>query len=130
LAQRSSLRNDSLYEWEIPWTFRCGAHLSFLEERVHVYGDYVLTKGLPYYSFLVNEYEALPDYGRMDISVQYRTQPKNNRLLTRYDCYFNVNNLFDQVNVRDYYWNESMRQVPIFLSQLSVDIGVRLGFRL
>ena len=129
-AQRSSLHNDSLYEWEIPWTFRCGVHLSFLEERVHVYGDYVLTSGLPYYNFPANEYQALPDYGRVDISLQYRTEPKNNRLLTRYDCYCNVNNLLDQLTVRDYYWNEQMGQVPIFFSRFSIDFGVRLGFRL
>jgi hypothetical protein len=129
-AQRSSLHNDSLYEWEIPWTFRCGVYLSFLEERVHVYGDYVLTSGLPYYNFPANEYHALPDYGRVDISLQYRTEPKNNRLLTRYDCYCNVNNLLDQLTVRDYYWNEQMGQVPIFFSRFSIDFGVRLGFRL
>ncbi len=129
-AQRSKDNHDSLYEWEIPWTIRGGLHCSFLRNLVHLYLDYTLTKGLPYYDFNEKAYLELPDYGRLDVSVQYRSPIQPNRFITRYDAYFNVYNALDTYNVRDYFWNRQMQRMPIWLSPVNCDMGLRLGLRL
>ena len=76
------------------------------------------------------EYLRLPDYGRTDLSLQYRATPVHNRFFTRFDAFFNVYNLFDNLNVRDYFWTAGMHRIPIYLSPINCDMGVRLGFRL
>lgn len=129
-ARRPNDQQDSPYEWEIPWTIRSGVHCSFLGNCLHVYADYILTKGLPYYDFNEKQYLRLPEYARMDISIQYRSPIQHHRFLTRYDCYFNVYNALDNENIRDYYWNRQMQIVPLWLTPLNCDLGLRLGFRL
>jgi hypothetical protein len=130
-AQRSGAGSpDSLYEWNIPWTARTGMHCSFLNQRLHLYFDYILTKGIPYYDFAAKKYIALPNYGRADISLQYRTPMQPHRFLTRYDAYFEAHNLFDEFNIRDYYWGPSMRRKAIILCPFDLDMGLRAGFRL
>jgi TonB family protein len=132
-AWRIGASQGSIYEWNVPWSFRGGVHCSFFHKALHVYLDYVLTKGMPYFDFSENTYSYLPTYSRADLSIQYRTLVIKHRYLTRYDCYFNIRNFSEQVNrpnIRDYYWDYYMNKQPIYLSPWFFDAGVRVGFRL
>jgi len=132
-AHRIGASPGSIYEWNVPWSFRGGVHCSFLHKALHVYLDYVLTKGMPYFDFSENTYSYLPTYNRADLSVQYRMLVLKHRYFTRYDCYFNIRNFSEQVNmpnIRDYYWDYYMDKQPIYLSPWFCDVGVRVGFRL
>ena len=132
-AKRIGALQGSIYEWNIPWSLRGAVHYSFLRKKFHVYLDYVLTNGMPYFDFSENAYSYLPTYSRADLSVQYRTLVLKHRYLTRYDCYFNIRNFSERVNtpnIRDYYWDNSMKKKPIYLSPWFFDLGVRVGFRL
>lgn len=129
-AKRVGAPKGSIYEWNIPWSLRSGVHCSFLRKALHIYLDYVLTNGMPYFDFDGNAYRYLPTYTCTDLSVQFRTLVVKHRYLTRYDCYLSVRNLFNQLNVRDYYWDFSMGKMPIYLCPFYFDAGVRIGFRL
>jgi hypothetical protein len=130
-AQREGNGNhDSLYEWNVPWTVRGGVHFT-IKKYFHWYINGIMMKGLPYYDFTDKKYEYLPNYDRTDMSFQFRAPVKPNRLLTRYDGYFEVNNISDIYDgIRDYYWDGNMRRTPIFLHTMYVECGVRVGFRL
>jgi hypothetical protein len=129
-AKRVGAAEGSIYEWNVPWSVRGGAHYSLFHKSLHLYLDYVLTNGLPYFNFNTNAYLYLPAYRCMDFSIQYRTIAVKHRYLTRYDGYFGVRNLFDRVNVREYYWNYLMQKRPIYLCPFCIDAGVRIGLRL
>jgi hypothetical protein len=129
-ARRIGAIEGSLYEWNIPWSFRSGVHCSFLHKALHVYLDYVLTNGMPYYDFNLNTYRYLPVYTTTDLSVQFRTLVVKHRYLTRYDAYLDIRNLFNRLNVRDYYWDYIMEKMPIYLCPFYFNAGVRVGLRL
>ena len=61
-AKRIGASPGSIYEWNVPWSLRGGVHCSFLHKALHVYLDYVLTKGMPYFDFSENTYRYLPTY--------------------------------------------------------------------
>ena len=50
-AQRVDAAEGDLYEWNVPWSVRSGAHCSFVKKYIHVYIDYVVSKGMPYFDF-------------------------------------------------------------------------------
>jgi TonB family protein len=134
-AKRINADDNSLYEWNVPWSVRSGVHYSFVHKSLHLYLNYVISKGLPYCDFgtqhtNVPVYKAVPYYERTDLSIQFRTQTLHHRYLTRYDGYLTVCNLFNQWNVRDYYWDKSMTKRAIYLCPVCFDMGVRVGFRL
>jgi Gram-negative bacterial tonB protein. len=132
-AKRIGAAVGSIYEWNIPWSFRGGVHCSFFHKALHIYLDYVLTNGMPYFDFNENTYSYLPTFNRLDFSVQYRTLVLKHRYLTRYDCYLNLRNISDLVNmanIRDYYWDYSMAKYPIFLCPFLCEAGIRIGLRL
>jgi TonB family protein len=121
---------DSSYEWNVPWSARMGMHCTFFRQRFHCYIDYILSKGVPYYNFNAMKYLTLPDYKRFDVSLQYRTPMKPHRFLTRYDAYFEAHNLFDRLNIRDYYWTPAMQRRALVLAPFDLEVGLRCGFRL
>ena len=129
-AKRIGASDGSIYEWNVPWSLRSGIHCSFLHKALHVYLNYVLTNGMPYFDFNERTYRYLPTYTCTDLSVQFRTLVLKHRYLTRYDCYFGVRNLFNQLNVRDYYWDLAMDKMPVYLCPFYFDAGLRAGFRL
>lgn len=131
-ADASRMRNGRkmIYEWNNPFTLRSGSHLSFSNNRVHWYVDYVFSKGLPYYDFNAAGYRKLPDYSRIDMSLQYRVSKGMHRFITRYDGYINVFNLTDSFNIRGYYWDARLNRRSLFLGGIWFDMGLKAGFRL
>ncbi len=122
---------DLMYEWNVPYTIRGRLHLIFLNKMLHMYLDGIESKGLPYYDFNEKKYNILPKYRRLDFNLQYRSKILEHRYFTRYDAYFVVSNILDNLNVRNYYWDNSMNKNPIYLlGPMYVEIGLRLGFRL
>ena len=122
---------DSIYEWNIPLTLRGKIHLIFCNTMLHLYINGIKSEGLPYYDFKEKKYLSLPDYKRLDFTLQYRSKKLEHRYLTRYDAYFIVTNILDNRNVRTYYWDSLMNKYPVYLNgPMYVEIGVRLGFRL
>jgi hypothetical protein len=130
-VERRIDNKDSLYEWGIPWTVRNGAHLVFGDySQFHIYLNYVLSHGLPYYDFITNRYDYLPEYKNLNIGIQYRSVILKNRYFTRYDAYFNLLNVLDNGNIRDYYWDNLMNTRRVYLSPFNLEFGARFGFRL
>ncbi len=118
------------YEWDIPWTGRWSIHTHFGNKaQMHFYLNGTAAKGLPFYDFMESGYFRAPDYFRLDFSMQYRSRFIDHRFLTRYDAYFNIFNLTDRYNATDYYWDHAMRLHPIPQSYMTLEMGVRLGFR-
>ncbi len=129
-ARRTSPAGETSYEWDVPWGNRTGIHLQFgKENQVHIYCNGTLSKGLPVEDLYNIGITRLPDYRRIDVSLQYRSHFINHRFLTRYDAYFNMFNITDQYNATDYYWDESGRFNTIPLGEFFCEIGVRFGFR-
>jgi len=130
-AERKIDNKDSLYEWGIPWTVRNTAHLVFGDySQFHIYLNYVLSHGLPYYDFVTSSYNYLPKYDNLNIGIQYRSVILKNRYFTRYDTYVNFNNILDNGNIRDYYWDHLMNTRRVYLSPFNMEFGARFGFRL
>ncbi|MBN1131218.1 MAG: hypothetical protein JXA71_19665 [Chitinispirillaceae bacterium] len=117
------------YEGNTPWTVRSGLRLNY-RKKLHLYLKGMVTSMAPYYDFTQSRYAPLPHYVRWDIKLQYRTERPKHRYLTRYDGYFNINNVTDTRNIRDYYWDARMVRHPVFMSGLVIELGIRLGFRL
>jgi TonB family protein len=117
------------FEWNTPWTFRCCAHFNY-RKKFHAYINSTTSSGFPYYDFDTRKYVPLPFYRRIDINLQYREVRLKHRFLTRYDGYFNIKNILNVNNIRDYYWNAAMVKQEVQMSTLIMDLGVRFGFRL
>jgi hypothetical protein len=122
------------YEWDLPWTIRTSLHLHTVSDHIHLYIDYIRSKGLPYYDFDNGGYEALPVYRSIDINVQVRANMPPQRYINRLDCYASLKNvqdlLFGTSNVRDYYWDSDGTRRSVNLGNGRMDIGTRFGFRL
>lgn len=132
-AHRSNGESASMqYEWSLPWTVRSGVHLFDKKERLHLYVNYIISSGLPYYDFKEETYGELPRYRSLDLSFQYRTLFYNS-VLKRLDCYFGFRNMMDLVertNIRDYYWNSLGYRNAVYLGFGRVDLGLRFGVKL
>lgn len=133
-SRRLNSKNDSLaYEWNLPWTVRSSLHLHSKSDRLHLYVDYIRSKGLPYYDLDNRAYAALPVYRSVDINLQFRTRMPRERHINKLDCYATVKNVLDLLgtsNVRDYYWDSDGSRRSVFLGNGRMDIGMRFGFRL
>ncbi|MBN1577078.1 MAG: energy transducer TonB [Chitinispirillaceae bacterium] len=130
-ARRSSTEGTTLYEWDVPWGGRTNIHLQFgKENQVHIYCIGVLSEGLPVEDIYHAGITRIPDYRRIDLSLQYRSRIIEHRFLTRYDAYFNFFNLTGRYNATDYYRDESMQLRMIPLGEMFCELGVRFGFRL
>jgi hypothetical protein len=134
-ARRFNTSNDSLtvYEWNLPWTIRTSLHLHTKSDRVHLYADYIRSKGLPYYDIDNQAYNTLPVYRSLDLNFQFRMHVPRQRYINKLDCYATVKNvldLFNTSNVRDYYWDSNGTRQPVFLGKGRVDIGARFGIKL
>jgi TonB family protein len=123
--------SKSTYEWNIPFSTRGRANFIFFHKLCYFYLEGWSSKGLPYYDFETNRYRRLPDYKRVDFSLQYRSPILKNRYFSRYDVYFHVRNILSKYNVRTYYWDRTMTKNPIQLSgPIYTEIGARLALRL
>ncbi|MBN2036075.1 MAG: TonB family protein [Chitinispirillaceae bacterium] len=132
LSRADRIKNDTLirYELNAPWTFRSNLHLNY-RKRFHIYLKGITTSLSPYYDFVLSRYSPLPLFMRWDLNLHYRTERPKHRFLTRYDGYFNINNVWGGMNVSDCYWDRSMtRQNIPMCSWAIMELGVRLGFRL
>lgn len=132
-AHRSNREKNTVqYEWSLPWTVRSGVHLFDKKERTHLYVNYIISSGLPYYDVKEQTYGELPRYRSLDLSFQYRTLFYNS-MLKRLDCYFGVKNIFDlyeRTNIRDYYWNSLGYRNAVYLGFGRIDLGLRFGVKL
>jgi hypothetical protein len=133
-ARRLNASGDPLpYEWDLPWTVRTSLHLHSKSDRLHLYADYIRSKGLLYYDFDNQAYEALPVYRSLDLNFQIRTFIPSQRHLNKLDCYFTIKNVQDLIsvstNVRDYYWDAKGQRQPVYLGYGRMDIGARCGIR-
>jgi hypothetical protein len=129
-ASRIANKLKSTYEWNNPWTLRTGVHFTLCNQQVHLYFDYLKSKGLPYFDFNEKQFLQTRNYSRLDCNFQYRSKMLRHRYFTRYDAYFNITNLFSVDNIREYYWNQGMVRQPVYLGPILMDIGFRVGFRL
>ncbi|MBN1758342.1 MAG: TonB family protein [Chitinispirillaceae bacterium] len=129
-AYRVSGEVKAPYEWDIPWTGRGTVHLHFGEDaQMHFYLKGITAKGMLFYDVEKYGYIRAPDYLRLDLSIQYRSRFIDHRFLTRYDAYFNIFNLTDRYNATDYYWDHEMKIRAIPQGYMTIEMGVRLGFR-
>ena len=133
-SQRLKAKNDSLaYEWNLPWTVRSSLHLYSKGDRIHLYIDYIRSKGLPYYDLDNQAYATLPVYRSIDVNLQFLTRMPRARFVNKLDCYATVKNVLDLLgtsNVRDYYWDRNGNRRPVYLGDGRMDIGARFGIKL
>jgi hypothetical protein len=134
-ARRQSATDNSLaYEWNLPWTIRTSLHLHTRNDRIHLYIDYIRTKGLPYYNIDNQAYDALPVYRSFDLNLQvHGFIPGKQRFINKLDCFAtlkNVQDLLGTSNLRDYYWDTNGNRRPVYLGNGRMDIGARFGIKL
>lgn len=131
--RKSDTDNNLDYEWNLPWTIRSSLHLKTIDSKVHLYINYIRTKGLPYYDFYEKEYKPLPIYSLMDLNFQITMQVPRQRYVNKLDCYFELKNLFNffgSYNVRDYYWDAKGIRQAVYFGSARVDMGMRFGVKL
>ncbi len=136
-ANRMYPGGRQLYEWNVPWSQKSILRYSVLSDRLQFFLIGIFSAGLPYRDVvrqdssvtLSSDFSRDSTYKRIDFKVQVNQNIKDNRLLTRYDCYVEVTNIADWTNIREYYWDSNMEKLPVFLDRLGINLGVRLGFR-
>jgi hypothetical protein len=137
-ANRQYSGVQQLYEWNVPWSQKSILRYSIMSDRLHFFLIGFFSEGLPYREIVhtdtvaryATEISRTPMYKRVDFKIQFNQPVEKHRFLTRYDCYVEVNNIFDWPNVREYYFDYDMARLPMFLERFGVNLGVRLGFRL
>jgi hypothetical protein len=137
-AARMYTDHQAEYEWNVPWSGKSILRYSIFSDRLQFFLIGFLSEGLPYREIIgtdtgaayAQEYSRVPVYKRVDLKVQLNQRVEKHRFLTRYDAYVEVANIFDWPNVREYYWDYDMAQLPIFLERIEIAFGLRLGFRM
>jgi hypothetical protein len=133
-TQRQDKNNQPFtYEWDLPWTVRTGLHLFSRNELLHVYADYIITKGLPYYDFSNQAYAHLPLYRTLNLNFQIKMKLAPQQFINKLDCYVmlqNVQDLLKASNVRDYYWDTFGSKREVYLGTGRLDVGARFGIRI
>lgn len=133
-TRREDKNNKAItYECDLPWTIRTGLHLFSRNELMHIYADYIITEGLPYYNFSNQSYAHLPLYRTLNLNFQIRMKLSPQRFVNKLDCYVilqNVQDLLKASNVRDYYWDTFGNKRQVYLGTGRLDIGARFGIRI
>jgi hypothetical protein len=142
-SQRIDGTQKFAYEWDVPWSNKSILAFKALDGKVKAYLTGLVSAGLPYRDLYANEsglafghtIRRVPFYKRMDLQVQLSQPVDDHRYLTHFDGFIEFRNLLDATsltgeNIREYYWNQDMKKLPILVEPFSFHIGLRVGFRL
>jgi hypothetical protein len=126
------------YEWDLPWSTKGVLKILAFKGNMDFFLIGMFSEGLPYSKIAMAgddpvytgwNRRAIP-YKRIDFQWQFRQPVNGHRYFSRYDVYFNIMNIFDWGNAREYYWDEQLKQHAILLEPFLLFFGARLGFRL
>jgi hypothetical protein len=142
-AQRIENGHVTPYEWDVPWSSKSILMLQPRDRTVKMFLTGYVAAGLPYRRLvfsgdrlvITGPFERVPVYKRIDFQIQVNQPIEDHRFLTRFDGFVEITNILDLVsmagvNVREYYWDEQLRQLPVTLQPFTIHIGLRAGFRL
>lgn len=139
------------YEWDIPWLVNSTLAYSPNYSNSVWYITAVFAAGLPYFdvgmhdgilSFDSKTKRVKPWYRRIDVKWQVNNDVTGHRFFTRYEGYVEFANLIsltqlfqmriDQniFNVQEYFWDSNLQKRSILCDYFSINLGIRVGFRL
>jgi hypothetical protein len=148
-SQRRYPDRTIVYEWDIPWSNKSILRYSTYSDRLQFYLSGIFSAGLPYHDLTVADgklvfepvVQRVPTYRRLDFKFQFNQPIENNPILTRYDAYVEIQNVLNALdgwgpgawhweNTREYYWNNDMQKRPVLLEYITLNLGLRIGFRM
>lgn len=129
-AHRKGTSEKDIYEWEIPYTVKCGVRASFLEEIVSLNLHGFIRDGNYYYDFSSHDYQRLNQQIGGRFKAQISIKNIEHRYFYRWDVYTGVESAFKGAVVKDYYWDEDMKKREIIGEGFAFTLGIKTAFRL
>jgi hypothetical protein len=124
-------------DWEIPFGAMTSLSLAIIPEKMNIFCIGTYANGRPYRDvlglridsvFVWDQRQArLPDYKCVDLKWEWR-QPADGNLVTEYDGFILVRNVFNWYNVREYKWTPLRTDVS--LASVTFNVGLRVNFRM
>jgi hypothetical protein len=139
VSKSTVIEGESRYvsDWDCPWANRTALAFSIIPDKMFVYCIGNFSAGLPYRELMTRGADAtlvwsrgrsrLDTYKCVDLKWEWR-QPTDGNLVTEYDGFVYLQNIFNNVNVREYQWGNGYK-FPVGLQPLTINLGVRLNFR-
>jgi hypothetical protein len=128
-------KNRYRYDWDEPWSTSSTLVLNVLPDKLKLFCIGNFSAGLPYRDVISENQmpmwsaslSRLPNYRSVDLKCEW-LQPVDGKLVTQYDGFIYIQNIFDFVNVRKYQWNHSEKN-PVCLLPLTITLCARVNFR-
>jgi hypothetical protein len=121
-------------DWDSPWANRTSLAFSIIPGKMVVYCIGNFSAGFPYRELIISGNSLrwsdgqlrIDTYKSVDLKYEWR-EPTDGNLVTEYDGFIYIQNIFDNFNVREYQW--SYAKYPVQLQPLTINLGVRVNFR-
>lgn len=131
----SENRKGYFSDWDVPVSSTTSLSFAIIPDKMKLYFIGNFSKGRPYRDVIAVDSAfgwgpaqmRLPTYKCVDLKWEWR-QPTDGNLITEYDGFILIQNIFNRNNVREYQWMPE--KTAISLAPITFNIGMRVNFRL